>query len=114
MIKLERILCPLDLSPESGDPLRYAIALANSYEATLCLCHCVERPAHPGDSCREELCKELENLMCGHCGLINPETIRRQTLIVEGKPDGAIARVAAEKQVDLIVMSSRRRPMAAA
>ena len=35
MIKVERILCPTDLSTESDEALRYAVALARIYEAKL-------------------------------------------------------------------------------
>ncbi|HEY0764605.1 MAG TPA: universal stress protein [Pyrinomonadaceae bacterium] len=35
MIKVERILCPTDLSIESDEALRYAVALARIYEAKL-------------------------------------------------------------------------------
>jgi DNA-binding LytR/AlgR family response regulator len=40
MVKIERILCPTDLTPESGEALRYAVALARVYGAKLLLCHC--------------------------------------------------------------------------
>ena len=40
MIKVERILCPTDLSTESDEALRYAVALARIYEAKLFLLHC--------------------------------------------------------------------------
>ncbi len=42
MIKVERILCPTDLSTESDEALRYAVALALAYEAELLLLHCSE------------------------------------------------------------------------
>ena len=40
MIKMDRILCPTDLSRESDEALRYAIALARAYEAKLMLLYC--------------------------------------------------------------------------
>jgi len=45
MIKVERILCPTDLSTESDEALRYAVALARIYEAKLLLLHCSEQDA---------------------------------------------------------------------
>ena len=45
MIKVERILCPTDLSTESDEALRYAVALARIYEAKLFLLHCSEQDA---------------------------------------------------------------------
>ena len=40
MINIKRILCPTDLSPHSGDAVRYALALSRSHEAELILLHC--------------------------------------------------------------------------
>lgn len=42
MIKVERILCPTDLSTESDEALRYGVALAHAYKAELLLLHCSE------------------------------------------------------------------------
>jgi|GEM_PF-3923563 len=43
MIKVERILCPTDLSTESDEALQYAVALARTYQAKLFLLHCSEQ-----------------------------------------------------------------------
>ena len=40
MVKIERILCPTDLSAESDGALRYAVALAQAYDAKLLLLYC--------------------------------------------------------------------------
>jgi nucleotide-binding universal stress UspA family protein len=45
MTRVDRILCPTDLSTESDDALRYAVALALAYEAQLLLLHCSEENA---------------------------------------------------------------------
>jgi len=37
MIKFERVLCPVDLSTESDEALRYAVALGRAYGAKLIL-----------------------------------------------------------------------------
>src|SRR6266487_2344143 len=39
-MKIECILCPTDLSPNSDEALRYAIALTRAYNAELILLHC--------------------------------------------------------------------------
>ena len=44
-ILFERILCPIALSPESDEALRYAIALAQAYGSKLYVCHSEERRA---------------------------------------------------------------------
>ena len=40
MIKFNRILCPSDLTTESDEALRYALALALAYKAKLMLLYC--------------------------------------------------------------------------
>jgi len=37
MINIKRILCPTDLTPHSGNALRYALALPRTYQAELIL-----------------------------------------------------------------------------
>src|SRR5207237_4434614 len=39
LMKIECILCPTDLSPDSDEALRYAIALSRAYNAELILLH---------------------------------------------------------------------------
>src|ERR1700682_5594723 len=40
LMKIECILCPTDLSADSDEALRYAIALSRAYNAELILLHC--------------------------------------------------------------------------
>ena len=40
LMKIECILCPTDLSADSDEALRYAIALSRAYDAELILLHC--------------------------------------------------------------------------
>ena len=49
MIKIERILCPTDLSAESDEALQYAVALARIYQAKLLLLHCSEQKSLPDE-----------------------------------------------------------------
>src|SRR5678816_917300 len=42
MIDIKRILCPTDLSPYSGNAVRYALALARSHDAELIVLHCTD------------------------------------------------------------------------
>ena len=39
---IDRILCPINLTQESGEAVLYAAALANAFGAKLYVCHCVE------------------------------------------------------------------------
>lgn len=49
MITIERILCPTDLSSESDEALRYAVALTSAYNAKLFLLYCKEVSANGND-----------------------------------------------------------------
>ena len=61
MINIERILCPTDLSPYSGNAVRYALALARAHEAELILLHCTD-----GTDAEEEL-GLIESSLLGQC-----------------------------------------------
>ena len=45
MINIKRILCPTELSPYSGNAVRYALALARAHDAELIVLHCTDSPA---------------------------------------------------------------------
>lgn len=115
MIKLERILCPIDLSEDSERTLRYAVALARAYGAKLIVCH---RPKSPADS--EPALTAIQTLVVA--GETLPEDARSDTPPVEWESvllDGShlgtiITREAELRRADLIFMRSRRRPFAAA
>jgi nucleotide-binding universal stress UspA family protein len=112
MITIQSILCPIDLSPESDTALRYGIALARAYEAKLLVCHCLEATPLADES---EVKKLLAHTITDHirrtgAGALNWEAVVR---IVTDKPASGITQEAGERNVDLIVMQSRRRPRAA-
>jgi nucleotide-binding universal stress UspA family protein len=114
MIGFKHILCPTDLTPESDAALRYAVALAGAYETKLTVCHCAEAPSPFDETSRGKFGKRVESCVrrwtgVGHCPPADFEGI-----LIEGNPSEAISKTAAERHVDLIVMRSRRRPVAAA
>ncbi|MGE0102389.1 MAG: universal stress protein [Blastocatellales bacterium] len=114
MINLRRILCPTDLSPESDEALRYAIALARAYDAKLVMSHCIESPSFNTESGREQIRKTIEDGVSSHLVFGGPSSLDYEISIFEGTPDTCIPQTAAMQHVDLIVMRSRRRPIAAA
>jgi len=101
MINIKRILCPTDLSPLSGETVRYALALARAHEAELIFFNCT--PDVAGE----------EKLRAALSEDIGPSDAR---LIVADADDigEAIMMQAQVENVDLIVMRSRRRPHRAA
>jgi nucleotide-binding universal stress UspA family protein len=114
MMRIERILCPTDLSPESDSALRYAIALARTYEAKLFVLHCTETTTPIDDSARDKFKKQIEAPVRQWAGVDHHPPAGYEGILTSGLADEAIIKTAAENHVDLIVMSSRRRPVAAA
>ncbi len=119
MIKVNHILCPTDLSTESDEALRYAVALARAYEAKLFLLHCSDAHSLPEEDDPEKMQSHMNRLfvesLVPHIGLaamkeLNWEGILRHNISHIGK---AIVKEAATQNIDLIVMRSRRRPRSA-
>ena len=119
MIRVDRILCPTDLSTESDEALRYGVALARAYEAKLILLHCSESDSLPEENDSEKMKSHMTRLfvesLVPHLGLatmneLNWEGVVRPNVSHIGN---AIIQEAIAQKVDLIVMRSRRRPRAA-
>lgn len=113
-ITFERILCPIDLTPESDESLRYGIALAKAYDAKLFVMNCMDSYAAGGVTKHAAVRKLLETAVHKYLRLPQSVDFRWEALLVDGDPREAITREAAERRIDLIVMRSRRRPYAAA
>lgn len=114
MIKVKNILCPLDLSRDSGRALRYAAALARAYGARLLVFHLAEERAAAGGRARARAGRDVERAVARTLGA-SAAGVEIETVVREGRdPAGAITDEAARRGVDLIVMCSRRRPLRAA
>jgi nucleotide-binding universal stress UspA family protein len=114
MITLRSILCPTSLSPEFDAALRYGIALARAYEAKLLVCHCLEATPLADES---EITKLVENTIAERVRRADPGALDWEgivKIIKKGDLASGITQTATERNVDLIVMQSRRRPHAAA
>ena len=103
MINIKRILCPTDLSPDSGKTVRYAMALARAHDAELIFFHC--SPDVDGK----------DKLKASVLEYIDPSDVRWRLAARSGDDVGeAIMAQAQLENADLIVMRSRRRPHRAA
>src|SRR5678815_916494 len=103
MINIKRILCPIDLSPYSGNAVRYATALSRAHDAELILLHC-------SDALNAE--QEIEALVSKH---VDASDSRWRLVVASPEDVGEEIMTHAQKEhVDLIVMRSRRRPHRAA
>src|SRR5216684_194844 len=115
-MKIECILCPTDLSPDSDEALRYAIALSRAYKAELLLLHCdMTDNGHATPGTHDEAAEAINEALQKHSGSEDLAGLDWRSLIVNCDDIGAtIASEAARHGVDLIVMRSRRRPHRAA
>lgn len=102
MIGFKHILCP------------NAVAPAARYEAKLTICHCAETPSPVDQTARGKFRKRVESCVRRWTGVGHCQPADFEGIVIEGDPDEAIVKAAAERRLDLIVMRSRRRPIAAA
>jgi nucleotide-binding universal stress UspA family protein len=115
MIKLERIVCPTDLSEDSERTIRYAVALTRVSGAKLFVCY---RPTSAADA--ENGLATMQRLITAGLSFpsgvtYDPSTIQWESVLLDGTDLGTIITRAAEsRRADLIFMRSRRRPFAAA
>ena len=113
-MKIDRILCPTNLSPESDEALRYAIAMARAYSAELVALHCTAREDARMDD-YDEASQAIEAAIVMHAGDEGLQGLVWRSLVVACDDVGEkISSEAAKFGVDLIVMCSRRRPHRAA
>lgn len=119
MIKIDRILCPTDLSTDSDEGLRYAVALAQAYEAKLFLLHCSQTGPLPDAKDSAKFESQMNRLftasLAPHLGLATMNEIEWCGLVRTNVQNigKTILREAAVQRIDLIVMRARRRPLAA-
>ena len=120
MINIQRILCPTDLTTESDEALRYAVALSSVYNAKLFVLYCSEAASRDNNNGHSAKSVEgppffIESL-APHLGLKSFSELNWEGLVAENVDDvgKTIVCEAAKHEVDLIVMRSRRRPHAAA
>src|ERR1044072_5337916 len=103
MINIKRILCPTDLSPYSGNAVRYAMALARAHGDEFILLYCTD------DLDGMELLRDSVS------EYIDPSDSRCRLMIAPADHvDEEIMKQAQVECVDLTIMRSRRRPHRAA
>lgn len=117
MIKLKKILCPIDFSACSIHALSYAIDLSTKNKASLHLIYVVE--THVNDT--RDILNQIDLLLDDtqsdvlKIRLISliPDNIQKsitiETIVVKGIPYIEIVKTARDKQMDLIVMGTHGR-----
>lgn len=112
-LAIRKIMCPTDLSPGSDEALHYAMALARVYEAKLVAFHCQHHDS--SDPSEREVKAVFERNLFQRLDPTELVLSDWERVVTTGDDVGAaITDHAAEHNVDLIVMRSRRRPHRAA
>src|SRR5689334_5276677 len=113
-MRIERILCPTDLTEDSEAALRYGATLARAYDAQLTLMYC-DPGATAAGSVVAHPKANLEATLRKHASPTEIERWHWQTKVVKcDDPGDCITREASRFGADLIIMRSRRRPHRAA
>jgi nucleotide-binding universal stress UspA family protein len=114
-MKIESILCPTDLSPDSDEALRYAVALSRAYSAELILLHCDTGEISADANAHDAAAQTIRQALGRYSGDPDLTSLDWKSMVITSDDVGeAITRQAAILRVDLIVMRSRRRPHRAA
>jgi nucleotide-binding universal stress UspA family protein len=117
MIKLKKILCPIDFSKCSTYALNYALDLSTKERALLYLIHVIETHiSDMGDILKQiDLLlddKQIDNLRMKLTNLI-PDNIRTnihiEPIVEKGIPFVEIIKTAKDNQIDIIIMGTHGR-----
>jgi nucleotide-binding universal stress UspA family protein len=119
ILNFERILCPVAESHETDEGLLYAIALARSYRSKLFVLTCSDRSSLIDSDTVEAMRASIKRAVEHSCVLFPCEVaggpLDYEFVVTESsRPADSIKHEAERQCADLIVMSSRRRPYAAA
>lgn len=126
MRNIQRILCPTDLTADSDQALRYALALTRAYESKLIICYCASNAemVTAGTTLEGPVVTSLAHDKAAQIfkrsllKFLTPQDIEHldwQGVLMEGDDVGeAITQTASAYDADLVVMRSRRRPTRAA
>jgi nucleotide-binding universal stress UspA family protein len=117
MIAIRTILCPVDFSPGSSAATEYAIDLAETLGARVCLLHAYPLPmlAAPDGGLMvtpevvAQMSEEAERAIGELAGRYEGRGVAIETRVGDGAPHAEILRVAGQVGADLIVMGTHGR-----
>ena len=114
-MRIERILCPTDLTPDSKAALRYAAALAHAYDAQLIQLYCELKVDNRPAVQAAEPAELLDAALREYANAEDLKALGWKSIIAScDDPGDCITREASRHRADLIIMRSRRRPHRAA
>jgi nucleotide-binding universal stress UspA family protein len=113
-VLLKRILCATDFSDFSNHAIPYGIALAREFKAKLYVSHVIDLSSAAIYGEAVFALEEQQSRMTSYAHnemtrLMGQESLEWEPLITVGNPANEIARLAADKQVDLAIAASHGR-----
>lgn len=118
MLRIDRILAPIDFSEPAAEALRYARALAATYDARLDLLHVVEEPTFPAmygavmhelygrvPDIREQALEALQTLLAE--AEAGGPVVVTGVHVVKGHAAREILHFTETQAIDLVVIASR-------
>ena len=108
MLPFKKILCPIDFSEPSYEALKTANELASHFSAELYLIHVIP-PVHTvpvPPLYLQELEESAKNSLHDVFQKRVPKKLRARQILVHGDPAGEIVRIAAEEDIDLIIIAT--------
>ncbi|MBL8196970.1 MAG: universal stress protein [Blastocatellia bacterium] len=111
---IKRILCASSLTPESDQALDYALLLARSYSAKLFCFYSIEKFDETNDAAYIDVETNFTKSLAAYLSPSDVPIPDWEVIVSQGDPANKIVSTAIEQEIDLIVMLSRRRPLAAA
>lgn len=106
--RLQRLLVPLDFSGHSRQALRYAIPLAQKFAAKIHLVH-VLPPAGKAQLAELPRLKHAAIKRLGEMSALLPPRLRAGNAVLVGQPATEILALAANNNIDLIVLTTQGR-----
>lgn len=117
-MRLQRIMCATDFSPQAKVALEYAAELSMRLEVPLLLLAAFQIPIYPlpegvmvrtSETISQLLTQTSTDLAAARVTATELGARDVETVVVEGNPASEVVRVATERKVDLIVLGSHGR-----
>ena len=118
MIRMKKILVPTDFSDYSAHALQYGLSFCREFNAQLILLHVIEDPFYPSNGATfgfnvEEFFRRMEEESSKRMlELVPPDTEKEipvERIAIRGTPFLEIIRLAKERDVDMIILSTHGR-----
>ena len=113
-VEFRRILCATDLSDFSNQAVAYAVAMAKAFEAKLFLSHIVHLPSFVALDAPQVYPADLFDRLAAQAkdqlaNVMAQEDIEWEPLVTNGPVAGMLAKLVADKGIDLLVSATHGR-----